>query len=387
MHTFALEQALGGDGRPITAPSKREVTVITAVDDLHAIEDSWRELQAASAAGVFAGYDWSTTAGRHYASNRRLHVTLASRDGTPVALAPLVYRRFLGIRTLAMLSGGLADYSIADYQDLPVKTGHEVAGLNALLDELATAPWDLLWLQELPAESPVPYLLPELARERGWRVVAGPGSDVHRVDLPGTWDEYVGGLSSSWRKEIRSKLRRLETEHGANLTVVEDVEDIDAAMEALFDLHTQRWNAVGEPGIFATEQSRVFYRDLAHVMHNAGSLYLTTLSTADGETIGAGFGFDHGGTRYAYTYGYKPGPEWEKASLGLMMDCLCIRNAIEAGLQRVDLMRSEGEYKKRYGAVRADNVEVMVFRSRTAYLRVMAYRRLRATAKRMLKRH
>ena len=370
-----------------TAPSCRSVSVATAAGELPAMESAWRALQDASPAGVFAGYEWSSTVARHYARDRRLHIALAIHDGAPAGLAPLAYRRFLGIRTLALLGGGMADYSIADYQDIFLRPGFEQQALTSLIDDAAKAPWDLLWLQEIPAESPMLRYLPGIARERGWRVVVSPDNDVHRVDLPATWDDFIGGVSSNCRKEIRTKLRRLETNHGATLSSIEHAEDIDPAMETLLDLHTQRWNAAGKPGIFASEQARAYYKDLAHAMYAAGSLYFAVLRTVEGEAIGADFGFDHGGTRYAYTCGYKPGSEWEKASLGLVLDSLCIRSAIEAGLQRVDLMRSEGEYKKRYGAVRADNVQVMVFRSRTAYLRVMAYRRLRATAKRLLRRH
>jgi CelD/BcsL family acetyltransferase involved in cellulose biosynthesis len=387
VQTYAPDPSIAADRNLhlVDVPASQEVGVVESGEALPDLEAAWRRLEADSPAGVFASWEWASTIARHQARSRRLHVALATRDGEPVGLAPLAYRRFLGIRTLVLLSGGLAEYPIADYQDVLLRPGHEQDALAALADEVAKAPWDLLWLQELPADSPTTRLLPEIAREHGWRVVAGPASDVHRVDLPASWEDYVGGLSSSWRKEIRSKLRRLEGDHGARFRLVEHAEDIDDAMETLFDLHTRRWQAVGQPGIFASEQSRAFYRDLAHTMHEAGELYLGVLRTAEGEAIGAGFGFDHGGTRYAYTYGYQPGREWEKASLGLMLDCFCIRTAIESGLQRVDLMRSEGEYKKRYGAVSADNVEVMVFRTHSAYLRVMAYRRLRSTAKRLLK--
>ena len=386
MQTFAPDRSLVPLA-PHEGARRSAIRRVSAITELPSVEADWRHLEGSTAAGPFAGYDWAAMVATHYASKRRLHVAVASSDGEPTGLAPLAYRRFLGINTLALLGAGLADYSMADYQDVLLAPGREPEALRELVDDLAMAPWDLLWLQELPANSPVGKLLPALARERGWRIVTQPASDVHRVELPATWEDYVGGLSPSWRKEVRSKLRRLETEHNAVFTLVESDEEIDAAMDGLFDLHTQRWNAVGKPGIFDNERSRRFYRDLAHRMHESGGLYLSTLRTAAGEAIGAGFGFDHCDTRYAYTYGYKPGPEWEKASLGLMIDCLCIRDAIASGLHRVDLMRNEGEYKKRYGAVRADNVEMMVFRSRSAYLRVAAYRRLRATAKRLLKRH
>jgi CelD/BcsL family acetyltransferase involved in cellulose biosynthesis len=390
MPSYAPDMSLATGRVAVTASAKAShltVREVTSVHDLPLIEDAWHQVHAAmGSGGIFGSWQWTSTVARHYAKGRRLRVALIECDGDIVGLAPLGYRRYMGVNTLALLGGGLADYSIADYQDILLKSGTEREALAALVEHIASRPWDLLWLQEVPPESPVLAHLPQLAAERGWCLEYGPPSDVHRVDLPATWDDYVASLSSSWRKEIRGKLRRLETEHGATFERIERADEVDGAMEALFDLHTQRWNAVGQPGIFASEQARAFYKDLARAMHAAGSLYLSRLTTASGEVAGAGFGFDHGGTRYAYTYGYKAGPEWDKASLGLMLDCFCIQNAIELGLTKVDLMRGEGEYKKRYGAVAADNVEVKIYRSRAAFLRAAAYRGLRTTAKRLLKR-
>jgi len=181
MQTYAPDRVVSLNERSAVrrAPTGPSVYVATAVAELPRVEGAWRALQGGSHAGVFAGYEWSSTVARHYARDRRLHIALASHSGTPVGLAPLAYRQYLGIRTLALLGSGMADYSIADYQDIFLRPGFEQQALTSLVDDAAQAPWDLLWLQEIPAESPVLEYLPDIARDRGWRVVVNADNDVH----------------------------------------------------------------------------------------------------------------------------------------------------------------------------------------------------------------
>ncbi|HEX5369137.1 MAG TPA: GNAT family N-acetyltransferase [Dehalococcoidia bacterium] len=357
-----------------------------SVDELAGLEEAWRELQQQStAAGVFGTFRWNQAVARHHARNAELLVMLAESANRPVAVVPLARRRFLGMDTLVFLGSGLTDYSIADYQDALLADRDVEEALDAIVTRLADESCDLLWLQDLPSSSRLLELLPEKLERAGLRVRITPGNDVHRVDLPGSWQDYLSGLSSSWRKEIVRKQRRFEAEHAGGYRLVHERREIEPAMQTLFELHTQRWNSAGAPGIFDTAEARAFYMDLAHSMYERDSLYLSLLETPDGP-VGAGLGFDVGGTRYAYTYGYKPGPEWEKVSLGLLLDCLSIRTGIEAGLERVDLLRNEGAYKQRYGVVSDHNYELRAYRSRSAFVRDRAYWRLRAAARRVLKR-
>ncbi len=365
---------------PITVEGARSVC------ELAEMEGAWRELQRQSSdAGAFATWRWNQAVARHYAQDADLLVMLAEQARRPVALLPLARRSFMGMDTLVFLGSGLTDYSIADYQDALLCDRDGDEALDVLVERLADEPWDLLWLQDLPSSSRLLELLPEKLENAGLRVRVTPGNDVHRVQLPGCWQDYLSSLSSSWRKEIGRKQRRFESEHGGSSRLVRDYHEIEPAMQTLFDLHTQRWNSVGEPGIFDTPEARDFYLDLAFSMHEADSLYLSLLETPDGP-VGAGLGFDVGGTRYAYTYGYTPRPEWEKASLGLLLDCLSIRTGIEAGLSRVDLLRNEGDYKQRYGVVSDRNYDLRAFRTQGTYVRDRAYWKLRSTAKRLLKR-
>ena len=366
------------DAPPVT------LDMVTSTAGLARIEPAWRDLESlAGDAGIFATRVWHDAVSRHQARGAELLVMLARIGGAPAGLLPLARRRFLGLNTLVFLGSGLADYSIADYQDA-LLTGAPDDVVDTFVDRLVQEPWDLLWLQDLPSSSRLLELLPQRLERAGLRMLVSQGNDVHRVELPATWQEYTAGLSSSWRKEIGRKQRRFETELAGTCRLVRDRDQIEPAMRALFELHTQRWNSVGSPGIFDTAAARDFYLDLAYSMHEAASLYLSLLETPDGP-VGAGLGFDFAGTRYAYTYGYSSAPQWEKASLGLLLDCVSIRSAIEAGLTRVDLLRNEGAYKQRYGVVSSHNYDLRAYRSLPAYLKDRAYWKLRDTAKRMLK--
>ena len=370
----------------LTETPRTTLDVARSAGELSKMEEAWRELQQqTTSAGVFSIWPWNQAVARHQARGAELLVLLAREADRPTALLPLARRSFLGMNTLVFLGSGLADYSIADYQDA-LLAGSDVDGaLDAMVERLTDEPWDMLWLQDLPSSSRLLELLPAKLERAGLRVRLSPGNDVHRVNLPRSWQDYLSRLSASWRKEIGRKQRRFESEHGGSSRLVVDRDEIEPAMQTLFELHTQRWNSVGAPGIFGSREARAFYLDVAYSMHESGSLYLSLLETQQGP-VGAGLGFDVAGTRYAYTYGYKPGPEWEKASLGLLLDCLSIRSGIEAGLSRVDLLRNEGEYKQRYGVVSDRNYELRAYRPQAAYVRDRAYWKLRSTAKRLLKR-
>ena len=67
------------------------VSVADSTESMLRFEHAWRDLQShRQSAGVFATWQWHSTAARFLARDARLHVTLVERDGEPVAIAPFV---------------------------------------------------------------------------------------------------------------------------------------------------------------------------------------------------------------------------------------------------------------------------------------------------------
>jgi CelD/BcsL family acetyltransferase involved in cellulose biosynthesis len=171
-------------------------------------------------------------------------------------------------------------------------------------------------------------------------------------------------------------------ERGGEYTSPQDEQAVEDAMNTLFDLHTQRWRSMGKPGIFRTEQRRRFHQEVARRCHKRGILNLSLLK-ADGEAVGASYGFVWNGTNYLYTAGFCPEPEWSTYALGTTMDFHEIQVSMERGLHCADFLRGEGHYKERYRTETRYNRELLVFRDARIQLRYQASKLAKGAAARL----
>jgi CelD/BcsL family acetyltransferase involved in cellulose biosynthesis len=344
-------------------------TRIEQVDQLPQLEATWKQLQA-SCPGitVFSTWEWCEPAARHFAASNRLAVIVLEDAGEPVALAPLAFRRCGILRAMVLLGTGLRNFSHADYQDFLLASGRQEEALALLVDEWAAdSAWDLVWLQELPASSPLLELLPVLARRRGWHVTVTPTTQTFVIALPGSWETYAQRLSRKRRAALRRAERRLMQGAGARFVSAAADEDPGQDLNQLIDLHSMRMKTLGAGGIFEEETVRAFHLDIARAMQQAGMLDLGLLKL-DGDAIGGRYCFVFRGTKYCYADGFNPNSPWARIGLGLVMDTIGIQQSIEAGLSHEDLLRGGGRYKHRYSPETRQNFQLHIFRNRRAQL-------------------
>ena len=366
-----------------TVPGQLTMSRVERYAEFDSIGSDWRSLaRRCPGLSVFSTWEWCKTIALHYAPESPLWV-LAARDGDDlIGIAPLVQRNWYGIRTLVFLDTGLGRYSRADYQDFLIAPGFEEIVMDKVCAYLEDegSNWDMLWFQEVPCSSLLPARLEDIGRRLKWHVSVEPGSDVHTVDLPNSWDAFKLTLSANARSALERKTRKLIREHGAEFSRVESVEELPEAMNSLFDLHTARWQSKGQKGIFDTERSRLFYRDLSEELMKQGWLDLTLLKVG-GEAIGAQFSFEREGVSSFYIGGFAPDKRWVAYSPGLVMHGYAIRKAIEAGLHRRDFLRGDADYKSIYGTTEQQNSDLFVFRGRRVRERYRALLSLRSLAR------
>lgn len=375
-----------------TRSTKLATRTVRTLDELGLLANVWTQLQKLSSdATVFSTWEWNHAAARHLWRPDALHVTLLEDDGEPVAILPLARRRIVGLRGLAFLGTGPFDYGRADYQDALIEDGWEVEACAAFVEALQAdaESWEVVMLQDLPESSRLLRLLPSMARERSWTVQRQPDNDVYLVDLPSTWEAYTAALSTNVRSNLGRKQRKLEREHNTRFDRIDNPDDLEGALEQLFRLHNHRWQEKSGgkdvETIFSREDSRAFHREVARNLLWGGMLDLTLLQSDEG-VIGARYSFEYNGSHSFYASGYRTDEDWAKFSLGAVMDLESIQSSIAAGFKYEDLLRNEGDYKSRYAPRRSDNQRLFIFRTRAAYLRYAAYRKLKATAKRILRR-
>ena len=309
-------------------------------DALGPAYDGWMAMaEAAPRGSIFLTPLWSRTWWRHYGGGRPLAIlTARSAEGDLVGVAPF----FGDGESLALVGSD----DLLDYRDILTRPGFEEAVIDGFLSHLeAEVPgWSSVVLNSVPEESGAIRILEGMARERGLTFAIEKEDDCPVLDLPPSWEDFLGGLGSKYRHEIRRKTRKAFKGEDVSVAWIRDRDDLGAALESFVHLH-----ALSSPtkADFMARGRRRFFEDLVVAFQELGMLKLCFLQQGD-KRLAALLCFDHASTRFAYNSGYDP--EYASLSPGIVLFAESIRNAIEEGCGRFDLLRGTETYKRRLGA-------------------------------------
>src|SRR5215208_455615 len=160
----------------------------------------------------------------------------ASENDQLIGIAPLFIAEHDGQRAL-MLVGSI---EISDYLDLIVRAEDLPRFLSGLLDFLASSQagnWSALDWYNLHDSSPTLAALKAESGKRGWTHHEEIYRPTPRIPLNGSFDEYLSRIDKKQRHEIRRKMRRAaESELNVRFYIVDGTENIDAEINAFFDL-------------------------------------------------------------------------------------------------------------------------------------------------------
>ena len=253
------------------------------------------------------------------------------------------------VAAIASLSRAGDDYTLVgnsdtfDYNDFVVAAGAEATFYPTLLDAISDNGGQRLELYSIGEDSPTLALLPELARERGYRVEVAKEDVAPRIALPDTWDEYLSGLSKKDRHELRRKLRRLEGHDNWRWYCVSDPDEVSPRMDTFFDLMRRSDQAKAE---FLTDEREAFFRQMMAAIAAEGLLRLFFMEMDD-KPVASSLCFDYDNARMLYNSGHDP--EYRYYSVGLLLHSLCLRDALERNYRYFDFLRGNESYKYRLG--------------------------------------
>ncbi len=265
-----------------------------------------------------------------------------------------------GIASLALFGdslGFVGSPDTFDYNDFLIRPGFEEAFYPALLDIVEGWDWSELRLDSLIEHSPTLIHLPDLARARGYTVEVEYEDVTSGLPLPADWDQYLALLSKKDRHELRRKLRRLDTQTEWRWVCHTNP---DAVMEN-FDtfLALMRMSRTDKEE-FMTPEREQFFRALARRMAELDRIRLFMMEM-DGSTAAASLCFDYGQERLLYNSGYDP--DLSYYSVGLLLHAMCVRDAIEQGIEYFDFLRGPEPYKAHLGGQQKSLYRMVVKRA------------------------
>ena len=241
-----------------------------------------------------------------------------------------------------------------DYNDFLIRPGHEEGFYQTLLESMEEQDYRKLHLVSLRESSPTLELLPDMARKLGYTVEVEEEDVTSGIDLPGTWDEYLALLNKKDRHELRRKIRRMDSQTEWKWYSVTEPAEVK---ERLGEFITLMRQSRADKDEFMTPGRKQFFYNITQRMAEMGQLQLYFLDM-DGSTVATSLCFDYGGSRLLYNSGYDP--EYAYYSVGLILNAMCLKDAIEQGLTYFDFLRGPEPYKAHLGGQQRNLYQMVV---------------------------
>jgi len=343
---------------------------VAPVASLESLSGEWNSLAPDR---PFSRYEWLAPWWRRLGTNQRLFTLgVWNESDELVAIAPWRIERLpIGGRVVRFLGSGAA---CSDYATLLCRDegGAAPAAIARWLTGPARHCWDLLELTGVAADEPSVERLVAALGALGHRVHARPDQSCWRVELPGNWEQFLGGLSASRRQRTRTLWRRAFANSRARIVNVTNVAELEQCFGILVDLHTRRRRSLGQPGCFADPDMAAFLREAAEGMLAAGRLRMFWLEL-EGRPIAVEFGFSGGDVVHYYQGGFDPDAAAERP--GWLCFAASLRMAIDQGYRSFDFLRGDEAYKASWGATARPMIEYRVSARRSvAQLRLSLWR-------------
>ena len=330
---------------------------------------TWNALVEQSIADTpFSRYEylsqwWKTLGGGEW-KNAELILISATENDQLIGIAPLFIAEYDGQRAL-MLVGSI---EISDYLDLIVREADLPRFVSGLFDflpfdaaqgELSSFAdrWSALDWYNIPDVSPTLAALQAESEKRGWTHHEEIYRPTPRIPLEGSFEEYLARLDKKQRHEIRRKMRRAaESDKNVRFYIVDGTEDIDAEINAFFDLMVQDPGKAEFLHPAMREQMTVTLQNA----HKQGYLWLAFLEI-EGARTAASLNFDYKNKLWGYNSGVSS--EHRELSPGWVLLAHTIQWCCENGRYEFDFMRGDEEYKYRFGGVNKHVMRVKVIRT------------------------
>lgn len=283
--------------------------ILSSAEALHALESEWADLfERCPDAPPFLHPAWQLAWWDIFGS-AEIHTIAMRRQNRLAALAAC----FVYEGRLVFIGNGISDrLGILAEDD---------AAAQLMVDKLGETRLDL---QEIPEGSPL------------LRFTHEPVSVCPTVDLREP-------VPKNMARNVKRACRDLE-QRGAFTFIHSTRPDLT---DELFQLHTARWRADGQPGVLNDDRTWTFHRAASEGLSRAGMLRMHAIAS-NTSIIGVVYAFARNGTVYSYLGGFDP--ELRDYSPGAVSIHAAMDHARRQGDHFYDFLRGAEKYKYFWGA-------------------------------------
>ena len=288
-------------------------------------------------ATVFQSPAWLDAWWTHLGGGERVDLYARDTAGRLIGALPAFIWVDGGARKLVPVGAGHSDY--CDALVAPEQAARAVEELWRAADGVQNR-WHEILLPDIRADSPLLGVLPA-----GWHADDEAGEVCPVLTLPPDL-QLMPALSKSHRRKVVHDRHRADRLGGV-VTGFAESNELSEALDALFALHSARWQASGEAGVLADPKVQAFHRAAAPALAEAG-LLRTVLVRHHGRIVCVLHGFADRTRWCSYIIGIDHSVPGQ--SFGTLAFAALIEAAAAAGAREFHFLRGEEDYKYRWGA-------------------------------------
>ncbi|MGQ0665974.1 MAG: GNAT family N-acetyltransferase [Nitrospiraceae bacterium] len=308
------------------------------------LADEWRELCSQGFDDQpFFHPEWIRAYVRAFAAHTPLLLITARAAGRLVALLPLLELRqmMFGLPVRVLVSP--TNVHSCRF-DLVVHRGPEgQAALRAIWDSFKKhREWDILTLDYVSADGMLAQLV-ALARDQRYRtaLIESFASPYFSLEgFTGDWDSWLSRLKGDFRREIRRRARKLETQGEVRLLRLDQANSVH--LQRFYELEASGWKGGEGTAIMCDPAIRCFYDEVATAASERGyfSLYILEVS---GRPIAGHFGLTYGNRYFVPKLAFDE--QYSALAPGHLMVNAVARDCAERGVIEFDFLGGQMEWK------------------------------------------
>lgn len=316
--------------------------------DIDALAADWDALDQAQA-NPLLGHRWFAAAAATLHADETLHVIVVRRNSRLLGLAPLVVERRHGVERLEIIGA-------AALQEPAGLLASDPQVLQTLCASLVSLRRTLV-LHRVPCDGGVLPVLRACARGRGILMTARSASCL-RVDITGSWEDYLARRSSQVRTGLRRKRAALEQLGPVAFDPRRpSVAEWPALFEEALDVEADGWKGAGDSSMRRNAALRNFVSELGRRFAADGALRICFLR-AGGRAVAMSILLEADRRCWEIKIGYRDSAS--RASPGRLLLWETLRDAFDRGLRGYEFLGS-GDGQQPDWANARQSLQTLVF--------------------------
>jgi len=306
-----------------------EIAVVRSCSALEALAPEWDTL-AKSIALPMLSHAWVLSCAETLYQQDELYIITVLVGGVLAAVAPLVAVDHAGAKRLELIGGS----HLYEPSGLLYSTGE---ALDALVRAIVSVRKPIV-LSRIPSQSPIISRFRSLAGVRGL-VVVGPVAGTIAVPISSGWAEYLAGLPSRRRYDLRRAKHRAE-EAGKIAVRIHSPrpEEVDELFAELVRIESAGWKARNGSSLSQRHGLRRFFSHYATRASRSGILRIGFLDV-DGHAVAAQLSVEYADRLWVLKIGYDEA--WRRCSPGWQLLAETMRYAFDRKLKSYEFLGSD----------------------------------------------